>query len=100
MISHQHQQFAEQIRGHVATRDIRTLGTILAVELATSGATSYFNAARKNIYSYFLFRDILLRPLGNVLYFLPPYVIKEDELKRVYEAIKDFLEDYLQGKLM
>ena len=44
------------------------------------------------IYPFFLERDILLRPLGNVLYILPPYVIQEAELNKVYSAIEEFLD--------
>jgi len=46
---------------------------------------------RKKIYPFFLERNILLRPLGNVIYVLPPYVIKDDELAIIYNAIQEFL---------
>jgi len=88
----QQQKFAEQISNHPMIRDARACGTILALELETSGRTSYFNQLRNTIYNYFLERDILLRPLGNVIYTLPPYVITSAELDSVHRAIQGFLE--------
>jgi adenosylmethionine-8-amino-7-oxononanoate aminotransferase len=35
---------------------------------------------------------VLLRPLGNVVYLLPPYCITPEEIGRVYEVIERFLE--------
>jgi adenosylmethionine-8-amino-7-oxononanoate aminotransferase len=92
MISKLHVDFRNRIRSNKHVKDARALGTILAIELNTASDTSYFNSIRKKIYSFFLERDILLRPLGNVIYILPPYIITEKELKVVYDAIEDFLD--------
>ncbi len=70
----------------------RSLGTILSIALATNDMTGYSNKVRKKIYDYFLERDILLRPLGNVIYVLPPYVITDGELATVHTAILDFID--------
>jgi len=43
--------------------------------------------ASEEIYDAFLDRGFLLRPLGNVVYFLPPYVVTDDECHRVFDAI-------------
>ncbi len=95
-ISKQQRDFVEQISNHPMIRDVRACGTILAVEIETSGGTSYFNQLGKTIYSYFLERDILLRPLGNVIYILPPYVITTAELDMIQRSIREFL-DFLQA---
>jgi adenosylmethionine-8-amino-7-oxononanoate aminotransferase len=87
-----HQHFAQSIKGHRHVKEARCCGTILAIELKHEEETSYSNSIRKKIYPYFLQKNILLRPLGNVIYILPPYVIKEAELKTVYSAIGEFLE--------
>ena len=68
-------------------KEVRCLGTILAIELRSDDESSYSNDLRKKIYPFFIERDILLRPLGNVIYVLPPYVIQEAELNRIYSAI-------------
>ena len=93
MIEGLHQDFLRQIQSNPHVKSCRSLGTILAVEINTGSDTSYFNSIRKKIYTYFLERNILLRPLGNVVYILPPYVITEEELSAVYSAIKEFLNE-------
>jgi adenosylmethionine-8-amino-7-oxononanoate aminotransferase len=40
-------------------------------------------------------RHIMLRPLGNVLYILPPYCISKSDLSEIYQAIEDFTADLL-----
>jgi adenosylmethionine-8-amino-7-oxononanoate aminotransferase len=91
-ISESHLRFISQIKDHKAIKNLRSLGTILAIELQTQEGTSYFSEVRKKIYPFFLERNVLLRPLGNVIYVLPPYVIANNELKIVYDAIEEFLE--------
>jgi adenosylmethionine-8-amino-7-oxononanoate aminotransferase len=91
-ISVSHQDFSKTINHHKNVKEVRCLGTILAVELKSEVESSYFNEMRKKIYPYFLERDILLRPLGNVIYILPPYVITEDELHQVYRSITGCLD--------
>lgn len=90
-ISQSHLQFHNKIKNHKEIKESRCLGTILAIELQTQEGTSYFSEMRKKIYPFFLERNILLRPLGNVIYILPPYLITNDELQVVYDAIEEFL---------
>jgi adenosylmethionine-8-amino-7-oxononanoate aminotransferase len=90
-ISEKHRIFAGAIGQHPKVSEARALGTIVAIELNSAEGTLYENSLRKKIYPYFIQRDILLRPLGNVLYVLPPYVISDDQLDGVYQAITDFL---------
>lgn len=90
-INEMHSVFADSVRSNKNVEDVRVLGTILAIELATDEGTNYENSIRTKIYPYFLERNILLRPLGNVIYILPPYVISENELRSVYRSIEEFL---------
>lgn len=90
-IHEMHRAFADSIRGNKNVDAVRVLGTILAIELATDESTNYENRLRTKIYPWFLDRNILLRPLGNVIYVLPPYVISEDDLISVYRSIEEFL---------
>ncbi len=90
-ISSQHQYFVKKIRSHTRIKTARSLGSILSIELKTDESTSYLNSSRKKIYHYFLDRNILLRPLGNIIYVLPPYIITTEQLDEVYMAIEDFL---------
>ena len=92
-IEKQHRVFKKKIELLHPDHTIRCLGTILAIELKTQEGTSYFNEIRKHIQHYFLSRNILLRPLGNVIYVLPPYIIQEDELSQIYSCIEEFLTE-------
>ena len=50
---------------------------------------------RDRLYHFFLSKGILLRPLGNVLYMMPPYCIQEEELHFIYDHIILTLEQDL-----
>jgi adenosylmethionine-8-amino-7-oxononanoate aminotransferase len=98
MIEQAHRAFAARVGVHPAVREVRVRGTILALELESTEGTSYFNSRRNQLYQFFLDRDILLRPLGNVVYLLPPYVITKQELEGVYAALEALLEQWLGDK--
>lgn len=85
--------FKQRIEKHPLVRKVSVQGTILSLEILSEN-TGYFNELRDKLYNFFLDRDILLRPLGNVVYVLPPYVITRQELQKVYQAIEDFLEKH------
>ncbi len=91
-ISNKHESFISTIKDHDKLSDARNLGTICALEIH-SEEHSYFSQTRKKIYPYFLERNTLLRPLGNVIYILPPYIIQDDELDFIYHQISTFLEE-------
>jgi adenosylmethionine-8-amino-7-oxononanoate aminotransferase len=73
--------------------DVRVLGGVAAIELvsnkATKDAGGYLDQIGPRLYPEFLQRGLLLRPLGNVLYFMPPYVITDAEVEWVIEQITD-----------
>jgi adenosylmethionine-8-amino-7-oxononanoate aminotransferase len=71
--------------------DVRQVGTIGAIELR-AGDAGYLSAMRPKLYQFFLERGVLLRPLGNVVYVLPPYVIAPGELHHVYDVIVEAVE--------
>ena len=54
-----------------------------------AGLRGYLDEIGPRLYAEFLNRGLLLRPLGNVLYFMPPYVITDDEVGWVLECISD-----------
>ena len=90
-ICQQQQNFSEKISKMYPAHSVRCLGTIMAIELKAE-QTSYFNKIRDRILPYFLERNILLRPLGNVIYVLPPYVIQPHELAEIHDQIETFLK--------
>jgi adenosylmethionine-8-amino-7-oxononanoate aminotransferase len=95
LISSLHLAFKNKVEKLRGLRNVRCLGTILAIELEVRGETSYTDAVRDRIYAFFLERNVLLRPLGNTIYVLPPYVITSGELDIVYGYIEEFLTERL-----
>lgn len=69
--------------------EVRIIGGVGIIELKTGGG--YLDNIGQTLYTKFLDRDLLLRPLGNVLYFMPPYVISEEETDWVLTQIKEVL---------
>jgi adenosylmethionine-8-amino-7-oxononanoate aminotransferase len=92
-IENSHRKFASKVKGHPKIKTIRQTGTILAMEWQTGTDTSYFNSLRDILYSYFLDAGVILRPLGNIIYILPPYCITDTELDYVYSKIEHALQD-------
>ncbi len=66
--------------------NIRQLGTVVAMEVETAQG-SYMSELAPRLMAQFRARDVLLRPLGNTLYVMPPYCISDADLALVYAAI-------------
>jgi adenosylmethionine-8-amino-7-oxononanoate aminotransferase len=79
-----------EITGHEAVKEVRMLGTIAALELKAEDA-GYLSQLKTRLYAFYISRGVLLRPLGNVIYVVPPYVIAPDELNYVYDVIQSSL---------
>lgn len=91
VIAENHKEFCSKWQLHPKLKRCESLGTILALEYKTE-KSSYFQPIRDRLYHFFLSKGILLRPLGNVLYVLPPYCIQKHELKLIYDHIIFTLE--------
>ena len=89
-IAAQHRQRLEGLCGRPEVMATRQTGTIAAIEVRVPAA-GYLAELGPRLYRFFLERDVLLRPLGNVVYVLPPYCITRDELDAVYDAISEAL---------
>lgn len=83
-----HEEFLKHMRKYEPSISTRQLGTVAAIEFRSSGETSYFNPTRDALYNFFLGNGVLLRPLGNIVYMLPPYCISDEELDQVYSVIE------------
>ena len=93
MISKLNEEFVTKLKNHPKLKDVRCKGTILALEIHTEEHTHYLNNSSESIASYFLNKGIIVRPLGNILYIIPPYCITETEIKQVYEVMEQFLQE-------
>ncbi|MFH1004852.1 MAG: adenosylmethionine--8-amino-7-oxononanoate transaminase [Bacteroidota bacterium] len=91
-IESKHKKFAKQICENDRIMEVRYKGTILAIELKSEKETSYFNPIRDRANNFFLDKGILLRPLGNVIYLVPPYCISDKDLNYVYNSIEEFIK--------
>jgi adenosylmethionine-8-amino-7-oxononanoate aminotransferase len=92
-ITNLHHQQKEVFEKHSAVREVRHLGTILAIELQDENSTAtYFSSLREKALAFFLENGMLLRPLGNVIFLNPPYVISDEELIHCYSTIYKFLD--------
>ena len=85
-----------RLKDHPALIDARQTGTIAAFEIR-AGEAGYLAALGPSLYRFFLRRGVLLRPLGNVVYVLPPYCITRDQLDAVYDAIRAALDRVHNG---
>ncbi|MBA3665807.1 MAG: adenosylmethionine--8-amino-7-oxononanoate transaminase [Bacteroidetes bacterium] len=91
MITLSHSSFIKRLNSP-RLKDVRMKGTIIAFELNTAEHTHYLNKAAPEITEFFLKKGIILRPLGNIFYIIPPYVITKTELEEIYSAIEEFLK--------
>ncbi|TCD10452.1 adenosylmethionine--8-amino-7-oxononanoate transaminase [Pedobacter frigidisoli] len=92
-IEAKHTTFLKEIKSHSKVKAVRQTGTIIAIEWETGNETSYLSTLRNLLYAYFLDKGIILRPLGNIIYILPPYIISDEDLDYIYAAIKSALEE-------
>jgi len=92
---------AARFHDHPNVAEVRQTGMILAIELVKNKRTRepYPWQERRGlkVYQYALSQGVLLRPLGNVIYFMPPYIVTENELlliadvawQGIQQAVKD-----------
>jgi adenosylmethionine-8-amino-7-oxononanoate aminotransferase len=78
---------ANVIAQHPRVTGFRNAGMIWAFEVATDDA-----GFARNFYQQALARELLLRPIGNTVYFMPPYVIADDEIELLINRTLDIIE--------
>jgi adenosylmethionine-8-amino-7-oxononanoate aminotransferase len=93
MIVRENEQIIPSFEQLSAVKEVRNLGTILAVEMKDA-QSDYFSNIRDEAYRFFLAEGILLRPLGNVIFINPPYCISKQELNEIYNKMIKFVKKY------
>lgn len=78
----------ERFRGDARFAQVRQAGTITAMELRVKDE-GYLAGVGPKLLAFFAERDLLLRPLGNTIYVMPPYCVTQADLDAVYAAIAD-----------
>ncbi|MNX63669.1 Adenosylmethionine-8-amino-7-oxononanoate aminotransferase [compost metagenome] len=91
-IHQNHLRFQEKINSHPRVKETRTLGVIFALEIQRDTAESYYGDFRNKLYDFFIENGIILRPVGNIVYILPPYIISDKQLEKVYAVVEQALE--------
>ena len=85
-----------ELEDHPHVGEIRQHGMILAMEMvrdrATRAAYPWQERRGLTVYRHGLDNGVLLRPLGNVVYFMPPYVITEDQIEHLAETAWDGIQ--------
>ena len=82
----------EPLRGMRIVGDVRGIGGVAAIELVAETG-GYFDSIGPRLYEAFLKRGLLLRPLGNILYFMPPYAITDQEVNWAFDQIAEVLHE-------
>jgi adenosylmethionine-8-amino-7-oxononanoate aminotransferase len=70
--------------------DARQLGTITAIDLEVP-VGGYLSTIGPRLLAFFTERNLLLRPLGNTVYVMPPYCIDDADMAALYDAIAEWL---------
>ncbi|MBP4141018.1 adenosylmethionine--8-amino-7-oxononanoate transaminase [Flavobacterium sp. P4023] len=91
-VNKSHLAFQKKIANHPRVLTTRVLGVIFALEIKTESSESYYGTLRNKLYNFFIENGVILRPVGNIVYILPPYIISEKQLDRIYQVIQNALE--------
>lgn len=87
-----HKVFGAKIQGHPNVKEIRQLGVIFALDLNIQ--MERYGNLRYQLFDFFMNRGVCLRPLGNTIYVLAPFIINNDELDKIYETIEEALDTF------
>lgn len=85
-----HQQFDVEIKDHPKVAGTRQCGIIYALDLNVK--MERYGNLRDKLFKHFMDNGVFLRPLGNTIYILAPYVVSDVQLQKIYEVIKSSLE--------
>ncbi|HLF52345.1 adenosylmethionine--8-amino-7-oxononanoate transaminase [Flavobacterium sp.] len=91
-VNQSHLAFQKQIESHPKVKTARVLGVIFALEIKTESSASYYGTLRNKLYDFFIENGVILRPVGNIVYILPPYIITTKQLEKVYHVVEKALE--------
>ncbi|MFQ3637551.1 MAG: adenosylmethionine--8-amino-7-oxononanoate transaminase [Cyanobacteriota bacterium] len=95
-----HYEYLAPFKNHPNVEKPRVTGTIAAMDLVTREQSGYLNRVALEIRQRAIAKGLLLRPLGNVLYILPPYCICDAELAQIYQGIEEILTELSSHSLI
>jgi len=91
-INTQHQLFKQKIEQHPRVKTVRVTGVIFALEINRE-SEAYYGDFRNRLYDFFMSNGIIMRPVGNIIYILPPYIITNELLRKIYEITERAIEE-------
>ena len=90
MIISSHKEFNAKIKNHPKVKSTRQQGIIFALDLKINNER--YGNLRYKLFDFYMKKGIYLRPLGNTVYILAPFIISKKQLQKVYSAIEESLE--------
>lgn len=88
-----HIAFQTKISSHKKVSATRVKGIIFALDVKVSEKQAYYGALRNKLYDFFISQGVILRPVGNTIYILPPYCISDESLQTIYQLIEKALNE-------
>ncbi|MGB5821812.1 MAG: adenosylmethionine--8-amino-7-oxononanoate transaminase [Saonia sp.] len=85
-----HQKFDTEIKDHPKVARTRQTGIIYALDLNIE--MKRYGNLRDQLFQHFMDNGVFLRPLGNTIYILPPYIVTDEQLQKIYNTVKSALE--------
>ncbi|GAB1308409.1 adenosylmethionine--8-amino-7-oxononanoate transaminase [Urechidicola sp. KH5] len=89
-ITNSHKAFDVRIQKHSKVKSTRQKGIIYAIDLDIK--MERYGNLRDKLFNHFMSQGVFLRPLGNTIYILAPYVTTQEALEKVYKSIEQALE--------
>ncbi len=88
-----HKEFGLKIKEHPKVAAIRQCGIIFALDLNIK--TERYGNLRNRLFNFFMEHGVFLRPLGNTIYILAPYIISDSQLSKIYDSIERALDEVI-----
>lgn len=87
-----HQEFDAEIKDHPKVASTRQIGIIYALDLNI--AMERYGNVRDKLFKHFMDAGVFLRPLGNTIYILAPYITTKEQMQKIYCSIKEVLANF------
>lgn len=91
-VHRRHKAFQQQLESHSKAINVRVKGVILAFEVNLDGQHDYYGKLRNQLYDFFISEGVILRPVGKTIYILPPYIIEDIQLEKIYQTVLKALD--------
>ena len=87
-----HQEFDGEIKDHPKVASTRQIGIIYALDLNI--VMERYGNVRDKLFKHFMDSGVFLRPLGNTIYILAPYITTKEQMQKIYNSIKEVLNSF------